>query len=181
MRRSAITRSGRPASPPISATAARLSMRNPWPRMKVRAPPSFTTAPRNVSRKTRWSGSGYSKRGGGGNFAPNFCTEKAVSFQRTKFRPKVLNYETQQVYGLAAEICLFELIQHTAQFRQHRLHELLLRLNAQAFADHLVQHLPGLCQQLQRFAFNQIGHPAMPIGKLSVAPIADERFVWVAG
>jgi hypothetical protein len=41
--------------------------------------------------------------------------------------------ECRQVYGSATEICLFELIQHAAQFRQHRLHELLLRLIAQAF------------------------------------------------
>src|SRR3954471_13829997 len=87
----------------------------------------------------------------------------------------------RQVYGSATGIRLLELIQHAAPFRQHRLHELLLRLIAQTFADHLVQHLPGLCQQLQRFAFNQISHPAMPTGEVSVAPIADERFVWVAG
>jgi len=39
----------------------------------------------------------------------------------------------RQVYGSTAEVCIFKLIQHAAQFRQHRLHELLLRLIAQAF------------------------------------------------
>jgi hypothetical protein len=57
-----------------------------------------------------------------------------------------------------AEIRRLELVQHPAQLYQQRLHELFLWLIAQAFGDNLVQYLPGLCQQLQRFALNQISH-----------------------
>jgi len=53
LRRSAITRFVRPASPPILAMAARSSTRNRWPRTRARARPSSTTAPRTTSRRTR--------------------------------------------------------------------------------------------------------------------------------
>ena len=56
MRRSATTRFARPASPPISATAARSSTRKRWRRMKARARRSYTTARRIGSRRTRWRG-----------------------------------------------------------------------------------------------------------------------------
>ena len=56
--KSATTPSGRPGSPPISPMAARLNTPRRWPRMRVRARPSSMTAPRNGSRRTRWSGSG---------------------------------------------------------------------------------------------------------------------------
>jgi hypothetical protein len=46
--------SARPRSRPISATAARSNTRNQWPRMKARARPSFMTARRTGSRRTRW-------------------------------------------------------------------------------------------------------------------------------
>ena len=42
-------------------TAARLSTRNRWPRMKARARPSFTIARKIGLRRTRWSGSGCEK------------------------------------------------------------------------------------------------------------------------
>jgi site-specific recombinase XerD len=61
-RRSAITRFARPGSPPISAMAARSNTRKQWPRMKVRARPSFMTARRTGSRKPRWRRSGCSRR-----------------------------------------------------------------------------------------------------------------------
>jgi ABC-type Fe3+ transport system substrate-binding protein len=48
-----------------------------------------------------------------------------------------------------AEIRLLELVKHPAQLHQHRPHELLLRLVAEALADDLVQRLPGLRQQLE--------------------------------
>ena len=54
MRPSAITRSARQASLPISAMAARWSMRSQWPRMKARARQNSTTAPKSGLPKTRW-------------------------------------------------------------------------------------------------------------------------------
>jgi catechol 2,3-dioxygenase-like lactoylglutathione lyase family enzyme len=48
-----------------------------------------------------------------------------------------------------AEIRLLELVKHPTQLHQHRPHELLLRLVAEALADDLVQRLPGLRQQLE--------------------------------
>ena len=47
-------------TPPISAMAALSNTRNRWPRMKARARPSFMTARRTGSRRTRWRGSGCS-------------------------------------------------------------------------------------------------------------------------
>ena len=48
LRRSAITRSARPESPPISATAARSNMRSQWRGTKVHARPNSTTARRSA-------------------------------------------------------------------------------------------------------------------------------------
>ena len=58
-RRSAITRFGRPASPLISAMAARSSTHSPWQRMKARAQLSSTTGRKSGLPRTRSRGSGY--------------------------------------------------------------------------------------------------------------------------
>ena len=52
-RRSAITPSAPPASPPISTMAARSKTLRPWPPTRARVPPSSTTAPTTRSRSLK--------------------------------------------------------------------------------------------------------------------------------
>src|SRR5580704_14254293 len=57
-RRSITTVFARPGSRRTLPTVARWSMRRPWPRTRVRAPPSSTTGRRNGLPKMRWRGYG---------------------------------------------------------------------------------------------------------------------------